>query len=213
MCWTHRKLGNVLKDRGALEEAERELRAEIALRERILAANPQSSRARSALAGAAHDLAMVLERQERTAEAIAQYERSIEEEARALEAQPANPRFRQHMAFHLINLERAYDDCGRREGNLARLRRALEMQDADPGLLFYLAQRFGYYAAAAPDEQAPALADEAMAVLRRAVERGFRDAAKIRAAGNLAVLRERADYRALVDALEEESPPGERPPR
>jgi hypothetical protein len=107
---------------------------------------------------------------------------------------PQVEEFRRYLADDYLALARVHRMLGNPAAALAAARAGLDLGLVDPKWLFEVAGEIG--------QSGPRSADEAMAVLRRAIAAGFRDASRLASDPELIPLRSRADFQALRMDLE-----------
>ena len=196
----HHSLGNVLRRADRLEAAERELTTSLEIRERLheTGASPSSL---SHLASSCNDLGVLYHEMGRYEEALRGYARAIAHEQDALDRSPENPTFRHYMTLHHLNSCRSLLELDRTEEAAEAARRAEVFEPDDPRNLLRVAGHLCSCATRAADGRAAGYGDEATSCLRRAVELGFDDAEELETNEELAPLRDRPDFQALVDSL------------
>jgi serine/threonine-protein kinase len=203
-------LGNLLRADGRAEEAEAGLREALALRQALADEHPLVADYRNDLAGSLVNLALLLRDRQDLAGARRLLEQAGPHHRAAVTAVPRNPTFRQFYRENLDVLSQTllglgdHDAAARAAAVLAA--NALTAEDAyNAGC--YLATCVGLVgkdpkvAQTRRPELAKQYADRAMAHLRQAVEKGYRDLAHLQGDSDLAPLRQRDDFKALTAAL------------
>ena len=212
----HLDLGILLSETGRPAESEAEQRTAIALYQKLNAQTPDDPGHRVGLAGALYYLGDVIRALRRPAEARAEYERAIAIQERLVK-ENKNPWYRSLLANSLRRRGLALRDLGDLAGAAADARRALGLYD---GLASRSAEdRFGIACcraalaglAGADKTGISAVQDndeaaQAMAALRKAVDTGYRNPAAFRNESALRPLREREDFKKIVEELEKKSP-------
>jgi hypothetical protein len=122
---------------------------------------------------------------------------------RVAQANPAVAAAHSDLIASERELSRLYGTMGRADEQAAALRRAHDVIEGlpkdDPGELYVLACVHALNSARASNEDhRRQQADEAVAALRRAIAAGWRDSDQLREDPDLASLRDRDDFRALV---------------
>ncbi len=198
----YQSLGNVLRRADRPEEAEERLTMSLTIRERLHKTDTTPP-ALSLLASSYNDLGVLYDATGRHEEAVRSLARSIAHEQEALDGSPGNTAYRHYMTLHHLNSSRALRELGRIEEAAEAARAAREFGPDDRRNLVYVAGSFCSCAVRAADDLAADLEEEAMDCLRRAVELGLDDAEELESNEQLAPLRDRPDFRALVDSLRE----------
>ncbi|MEW6743921.1 MAG: protein kinase [Planctomycetota bacterium] len=196
----HVVLGNLLKRRGLYEEAEQELLASVSLREQLLARAPEQPRALELVAVAENDLGALYCALNRFEEARQLCEKAVQHGRQALSRSTPHRRSSTALVWQTLNLATALEGLGRIEEAAQAAREAALVRAVQPAGLFHAASVLCRYAKVAGEGRA-ALEDEAMELLRRAIELGFRDRAAIMNEESLATLRERPDFEELLRRL------------
>ena len=215
---SHNALGMLLSQTGQPTEAEAELRRALEIDQKLTADNPNVTEFRVGLSWVHNNLADVLRSRGRAAEACDGYDRSIAIKEPRLREAPTNPRSRYDLAYSLRRralARRALDDIA---GAAADARRAVALSEGLSSLtnrewfetacvhavLVGLAGRAGSGVSAA---EAVTEADAAMALVRKAIELGYRSGNASRTEDALDPLRSRDDFRLLMMDLEFPSDP------
>ncbi len=212
----HLDLGVLLSETSRPAESEAEQRKAIALYEKLSAGDPKAPGHRVGLAGALYNLGDVIRALGRTAEAREHYERAIAIHETLVKENP-NPWYRSLLAHSLRRRGLARRELGDVAGGAADTRRALSLYD---GLASRsgeerfetaccraaLAALAGGNGAGVSPAEGKAEADQAMALLEKAVGVGFRNATVFRTEPALGPLREREVFKKLLEELETKSP-------
>jgi eukaryotic-like serine/threonine-protein kinase len=211
----HLDLGILLSETGRQAESEAEQRKAISLYQKLSDDNPKNLDHRVGLAGALYFLGDVSRALHRPAEAREDYERAISIHERLVK-ESANPWYRSLLAQSLRRRGLARIELGDIAGGAADTRRALSLFDGLASrsgeeqfgtaccraALAGLAERDGAKESAAAGK---AEATHAMALLRTAVDTGYRNLAPFQTESSLDPLRKREDFKKLVEELERKS--------
>jgi tetratricopeptide (TPR) repeat protein len=178
------------REQGNSEKAVAVYDKAIATLQAAVQKEPRHSKAREELRNCHSGRAETLARLDRSAEALAEWDRAL-----ALDTWPDRSEYRLQRALTLARLgeyAKAMTDCD----DLAR------GKDLPAATLYTLGRAYARAAGAIPDQGArAAAADRAMALLKQAVAAGY-NAALIKQEKDLDALRDRDDFKELVAALE-----------
>jgi len=198
----YNNLGLVLADTGRPREAEEAWGKSIAAFERVVAENPQRTDYRSALGGALSNLGMALFARGDIDSAMASFREAIGHQRAAFDRQPDFARFRQFLSNHYQNHAQALRAVARADEAAGAARDRMKLWPGNPDRLYNAACEFALCVPIAREAAAKKrYADEAMAVLRTAVAAGWSNAPHTARDPDLAPLRERPDYQALLAEL------------
>jgi tetratricopeptide (TPR) repeat protein len=157
---------------------------------------------RSALGGALNNLGMALFAQGRVNSAISRYHEAIGHQRAAFDRQPTVFQFRQFLSNHYVNLAVALRARGRADEAAGTTRERMKLWPGNPRELYNAACEFALCVPLAREAAAKKrYANEAMAAMRTAVAAGWSNAPHTARDSDLAPLRERPDYQALLAAL------------
>ena len=206
-----RDFGLGLWTQGRPAEAAAVFERERAIRQRMAAGGGAGGADPDALANCETNAAAALVALGRPAEARAACDRAIAFREGRFKEHPADASFAQGLAESLLRSGHARAAAGDLAGAAADWRRAAALYAAHPpggeqailracchGALAGLAGQPG---GGVPPAEARSQADEAMAVLRRAIDGGYRDFGLIRVEPGLDPLRSRDDFRRLMGDL------------
>jgi serine/threonine protein kinase/tetratricopeptide (TPR) repeat protein len=210
---THGNLGGVLDDLGRLKEAEEAYVAALTVNKQLAADFPNQPDLQNDLAAALGNLALLHLKKRDFQAARSRLEEALPHHDAVLKANPANSTYRQFYRNNLAALVQA--SAGLADRTAAR-QVAQKLRDLawDPATDAYDAAcalaRCIPIVAGAPkqkfkddrDKRAAFYGDEAMSMLRDAVIKGFKGAARLKKDDDLAPLRGRADFKKLVAQLE-----------
>jgi tetratricopeptide (TPR) repeat protein len=213
---SHNNIGLLLSGTGDPAGALTAYGKSLAIQQKLVDAHPNVPEYRNTLASSHNNGADVLRRLGRNAEARDGYERAIAIRERLVQDHPKVVLYRSHLAWSLRGCGLARLGLGDLAGASAITRRALALWDGLPSrsgsdwfltacchaTLAGLAGRDGAGVSAAERE---AESDQAMALLRKAVGIGYRDASGFRTESALDTLREREDFKKLLEELEQKS--------
>jgi tetratricopeptide (TPR) repeat protein len=206
---SHVALGFLLSQTGKPAEAEGEYRKGLAIQQKLADDNPRIPAYRDDTANTCNNLSVPLRRLGRLAEAREQSQRAVAAREALVKEYPGTPHYRAGLAENCLNRGLARRALGDPVGAAADLRRAVALYDALPSrwgeawflsacshaALAGLAGREGSGVSAA---EAVTEADAAMALLRKAVEVGYRSLDAFRHEDALDPLRDRPDFRLLM---------------
>ncbi len=204
----YNNFGLMLLDLGRIGDAKQVLGKAIAVRQQLLAQDPKHMDNRSSLGGALNNLGKALFAEGDVAASIARYHDAIGFQRAAFERQPDVVQFRQFLSNHYIGLAKSLRAVGRADEAAGVTRDRSNLWPANPGELYNAACELALCVPiAAGAEAKKRYADEAMAGLHAAVAAGWSDAAPIALDPDLAPLRERPDFQAvLVDLFDRAFP-------
>ena len=194
------------------------MRRAVAIHRKLADDNPTVTQFRYYLSNVHNNLADALRSLGRAAEARDSYDRAIALKERRLREAPTNPRSRYNLAYSLRRRGLARRDLGDIAGAAADARRAVALSEGLSSLtnrewfetacvhavLASLAGRAGSGVSAA---EAVTEADAAMALIRKAIEMGYRSGNASRTEDALDALRSRDDFPLLMMDLEFPSDP------
>ena len=173
------------------------------LLEKVLGVKPDNSWVRHNLGGHWHNEGNALKLLGRREEAIAAYQRAIVEQRRAFEQIPDNSDCRQFLTNHYTNLARVQRELGRPAEACAAIVEASRLWPNDPKRLYDFAAELTLTATLIGEERAErsGYLDQAFALLRQAVARGYKDARQLQENQALAELRKRPEFQELLTGL------------
>jgi serine/threonine-protein kinase len=203
-------LAGVLSELGRLEEAAEAARMAIAIRENLLARHPQRPDYLSDLGDALQSLGRVLATQGRHEEAVGRYRVAIGHQRAAFERLPQVTEYRRSLGEHYLDLVASLGILGRGGEVADVIRDLVDLWPGNPGQLYQASRTlFRYFPLARDADQRRALADAAMTLLGAAADAGWSDAARTAADPDLAPLRDRPDFQALVAAMWDRAMPAD----
>lgn len=193
---TYVNLGNLLVDQQAADSLGWYTKA-IDLLAPLVAGDPRLVAERLFLRNAHRGRAVALDLLARPAEAVKDWDEAIN-----LDAGPARPGLRMSRA---LSLARAGDHAKA----FAEATALAQSRDADGATLYQLACICACSSAAAKDDATlrGQYANRAAELLREAIAKGYKDIEHLRKDDDLKALRERDDYKKLLDALEKKEQP------
>jgi serine/threonine-protein kinase len=191
---TYLNIGGVQLESGELAAAEQSFRQALAIQAPLVAANPEKPNLVSALGTITYRLGQAQLAAGHPAEAAATMAEAIRHHRVALTRSPRVENYRRLLAENYFALAVAQRALGRPAEALATARTGLKLAPGDPKWL--------YEAARDVARCGPEAGDEAMALLRRAIAAGFRDASQLAADPVFRLLRPRADFQELQMDLE-----------
>lgn len=205
----HTNLGMLHMDQGRFAEAGPEFRQSLELWEKLVRDFPEIGMNRVDLAGARHNLAMVLAKDRVTqTEARALFEQAIATQQQELASNPQNAHARRYMRNHLFAI------CGlclEQGDHATAVLRAYELAQFDPNVpgaqvtaasLISRGIPLVHRDPATPEAERADVAElyarQAVELLRGAVELGFREFDKLKADPAFTPLLARSDFKELV---------------
>jgi tetratricopeptide (TPR) repeat protein len=173
------------------------------LLKKVLAVKPDNSWARHSLGGHWHNEGNALKLLGRREEAIAAYQQAIVEQQRAFEQLSENNNCRQFLSNHHLMLGRVLRELGRPLQACAAFVEASRLWPNDPKRLYDFAAELTLTATLIGEERAErsGYLDQAFALLRQAVARGYKDARQLQENQALAELRKRPEFQELLTGL------------
>jgi serine/threonine protein kinase/tetratricopeptide (TPR) repeat protein len=209
---SYHDVAQVLRVTGRLKEAESSWRAALELWSQLAVDLPQVPDCQGGLAGALTNLARLHNQRGKFAAAAALLEKAQTHLQAALDARPKDSGFRQSFRDHLVALAQSrlgladHTRGAAAAGDLTRFgfESANDTYDA-AGFLsrcMTLAEKDVQLAEATRKELARGYSDQALALLRQAVTRGFKDAARMKKDPDFEPLRDREEFRKLLASLE-----------
>jgi tetratricopeptide (TPR) repeat protein len=210
---SHNNLGNLLRNTGRPSEEETAFNDALDIYKQLAADFPQVSDYRSELAGALGNLALVFRKRRQFAESQRLLVEAMPHHQAALTSNSRNPAYRQ---FYLNNLAALVQTCAGLGDPGAALQAAEKLLNLgwDPASDAYNAActlALGAGAVAENDQLSAEMrqqlagqfADRAIALLRQAIECGFKDAAQMKQDTDLNLLHDRPDFQKLLSELEQ----------
>jgi serine/threonine protein kinase/tetratricopeptide (TPR) repeat protein len=209
----HVNLGWLLAQTGKPTAAESEYRAALAMWQKLTDDNPKFTYVRDVAGNTANNLSVVLRRLGRAAEALEHIERAVAARQALVDEFPGVTRYRTGLAENYLNRGLVRRSLGDPAGAVADIRQAIAMYQAltslqsEPTFLFAgshaaLAGLSGQPGSGVSAEEAVTEAEEAIKLLRKAVDMGYGNPAFYRTEDALDPLRDREDFRALMAKLE-----------
>jgi serine/threonine protein kinase/TPR repeat protein len=212
LALTYNNLGNLLKDTGRLQEAEEALTNALAIHKQLATNFPAISDYRNDLAGVLGDLAKLANVRRDYAQARRWLEEAEPHHQAALKANPKDPTFRQYYVNHFRTLTQSCAGDGDQDAALRSAGRLRDLGWDPPGETYDAAGALALCVAIVEKDSEPDLmnrekqmrfySDEAMAMLRVAVSKGFADVALMKKDTELDSLRQRQDFQQLLADLE-----------
>ncbi len=195
LAGTYSNMGRLIGDQGKLEESLPWIIKGIDILEDALRRDPRTTKARESLVTASWTRAMTLCGLERYSQALDDWSRAIE-----VDDGHYHQQLRLRRASNLLNLK----DHVRAAADAAAV---AEFAGASPKDLYAAAAIQALSAQLA--QQEPALAEsyaaQAVVMLRRALDMGYKDIGRIRTHPDLQALRSRGDFQQLIKELDSES--------
>jgi serine/threonine protein kinase/tetratricopeptide (TPR) repeat protein len=216
LAMSHSSLSGLLNQTGRPTEAEAELRRALEIRQKLVDDSPKVLLDRGFVGISYMELADLALARGRLAEARDGYDRGIAVQERLARDDSKTEGYRSDLARILRSRGLARAGLGDVSDAAADVRRALGLYDGLPkrsddewfqtacarATLAGLAGRDGAGVSAA---EGKAEADRAMALLRKAVDMGYRDHVAVRTDSALEPLRQREDFKKLLQEMEQKS--------
>jgi tetratricopeptide (TPR) repeat protein len=217
LALAYRNLSHACRDTGRPAEAEQALRRAAELRRKLAEDFPNTPHNRAELGYYLSRLAECALRRGDAAEARPLVEESIKQLQQALSATPENPGWLGYLRDAHTTRAEVFLGLGQPD-EAARLITALtELPSADARDWLRAGSVLARSAAMVEKDDAPAgdrrrqqaraYADRAIACLREAIRKGYRDRTSLETDENLAVLRPRGDFKELLDGIAERGQP------
>jgi serine/threonine-protein kinase len=214
----HNNLARLLKDTGRLNEAETAYHRSLGLHRRLLHDCPAVTDFHHSFALTLTNLAQLLDGRKNYAEARRLLEEALPHHQTALRADPRNPKYRARARDHSLVLAEVLAHLGQQAEAVAEADQPSQAGTDSATNRYDVACVLSICAPLAekdpklPESQRRELAhqyaDRAVALLRQAVAKGWKDAAHMKRDPDLDPLRDRADFRQLLAALQETNPAG-----
>ncbi|MBY0527140.1 MAG: protein kinase [Gemmataceae bacterium] len=212
LAWTLTLMGALQRESGQAAEALRTLQQTRGTQEKLVQATSAFLDARSELADCLNELGLTLEALNRRDEALKAYQQAIQEQRIAFDKAPQVVQYRKHLSSQYVNQSRLLRDQGRLADAATTHRERQKLWPTNGSELYGITRELALTAAAVGKgkssltsaEQAEQLryADWAIEALRSAIAQGFKDVEQVKTDPDLAVLRTRPDFSALVAKLE-----------
>jgi serine/threonine protein kinase/tetratricopeptide (TPR) repeat protein len=212
VAWIHDTLAEVQRKTGREKEAQANLQEALAIRRKLLARFPKVPDVQFGLASTLTQLAVLQQRRREFASAVSLLEEARTHYQAALAATPRNPTYRLFYRNSLELMARCLVGLSDHD-RLATTAEELARFDQNPPKDTCLAAGFICHCIglAEKDSQLPngrrtdlvqSYGDRAMALVRQAVARGYKDANQLKKTPGLQPLRERDDFKKLLTELE-----------
>jgi tetratricopeptide (TPR) repeat protein len=208
----HNNVGLLLRDKGLLKEAEAAQAEALAIQKRLAAEFPEVTDYRNAVAGTLFNLANLAGRRRDFVAARRFLDEALPHHQAALKRSPQRSDYRQYYRNNLLELTRTYAGQGDRPGALAVATKGNNLGWAPAvdayGAACMLAQcmpiveKDDKVATATRQAEIAFYADQAMAMLRDALAKGYNDAGHMLTDKDLGPLRSREDFKTMVAELE-----------
>ena len=183
---THLNIGTAHLEADNFAAAELSLRRALAIQDPLVAANSDKLSLVGTLGRIAYQLGRVQLATRRPKEAVAMLEKAIGHHRAAFSRAPQVEQFHRYLADDYLTLARVHRLLGHPTAAIAAVRAGLDLVPIDPEWLYVAAREI--------DQSGPRSADEAMAILRRAIGAGFRDASRLASDPEFTHLRSRPDF-------------------
>jgi tetratricopeptide (TPR) repeat protein len=216
LATSHDNLGRLLGATGRPNDAERACRDALAIRKQLAADFPTMPDYQNALAGTLVNLADLRLRSSQFGEARRLLEDAVPYHQAALRANPRQPAYRRSFRNNRSSLAQTLVGL-LDHAAAAKMTEELLKASVDPAndtynaacylsLCVPLAEKDSKLTEVERRTQAQGYADRAMAFLRQALAKGFNDADYMAKDDDLAPLRQRPDYQALLKEMEKAKP-------
>jgi serine/threonine-protein kinase len=199
MCYMN--IGSLNLSMGRPAEALQSFRGGMEVYERLVRDHPSVPNYRSSLGGALNNVAMVEMRRGQWPEARMRLDRAVEHQRAALAVLPRHPVYRHFLRNHLTNLAAVHRALNQPAEAARAVREWADLVRGDPADLYNVACSLALCVPLARGESRQALANEAVDMLKAAVAAGWSDARHTGRDPDLAALRDRPDYQALLAEL------------
>ncbi len=208
----HNNVGLLLRDKGLLSDAEAAQAEALAIQKRLAAEFPEVIDYRNAVAGTLFNLANLAGRRRDFAAARRFLDEAVPHHEAALQGNPKRSDYRQFYRNNLLELSRTYAGQADRPGALAVATKGHNL-GWDPAVDAYgaacmlaqcipIVERDDKLPAARRQAEIAFYADQAMAMLRDALAKGYKDAGQMQTDKDLDPLRAREDFKTVVAELE-----------
>jgi tRNA A-37 threonylcarbamoyl transferase component Bud32/tetratricopeptide (TPR) repeat protein len=190
--------GRLARETGRREVAVihyREARVEL---DRLVRQEPARPEHRALLALTLHDLGVTEVHLGHPERGVRLIEEGVAHQRLALERSHDHPAYRLALLDQTLSLADVLLGLGQRSEALAKVRGDLPLLRRHPDRLYRVAALLARASSRANDDDRRLLADEAVALLNRAVQAGWHDWPSLDRDGSFDALRDRADVRALV---------------
>jgi tetratricopeptide (TPR) repeat protein len=200
LAWSHGNYGEFLVTIGRSKEAERSCGRAIAIMESLRQRAPDNLEYLGELAELRYYLGLAQKALGRTELAEDSLARSLEEDREVLQKQPGRAHQSDWAAKHASELVGVRLVLGKAAEAISAAREGRRLAGDNPDALYNAARGLALCAESKRGEpqRMGELADEAMRVLRQAVQAGFREGARALLDKDLAPLRDRADFQMLI---------------
>jgi serine/threonine protein kinase len=207
----HNNVGLLLRDKGLLKEAEGAQAEALAIQKQLAAESPAIGDYRNAVAGTLFNLANVAGRRRDFAAAGRFLDEALPHHQAALQGSPQRSDYRQYYRNSLLELTRTYAGQGDRPAALAVATKGHDL-GWDPAVDAYgaacmlaqcvpVVEKDDKLAAARRQAGIAFYADQAMAMLRDAVAKGYKNIDHMQTDKDLDPLRAREDFKTMVAEL------------
>jgi eukaryotic-like serine/threonine-protein kinase len=218
LATTNMNLGNLLRETGKPSEAEAEYRKGMTILHTLIDEGPKLSHRREVLATTLINLGGLVRKLGRPVEGLEYNDRAVALLEQLLNESPTRTRYQVSRIWSLTERGLCRRALGDPAGAAADVRRALSLSESLPpqaeGIVNFhmafsraaLAGLAGQAGAGVSAAEGKVAADQAKALLRKAVDAGFRNLGAFRIEDALGPLREREDFKKLLAELEKPSP-------
>jgi tetratricopeptide (TPR) repeat protein len=194
-------LGNLYLFMGQPAEAIQSFSRSLEIYEQLVRDHPTVPNYHSSLGGALNNMAMIEIGQKRWPQARRLLDRAVAQQRDALAALPRHPVYRQFLRNHLCLLAAAHRALNQPVEAVRAAREWAELVRGNPADLYNAACSLALSVPLAQGEQSQALATDAVQMLKEAVAAGWNDAPHTSRDPDLNPLRDREDFRRLLDEL------------
>jgi serine/threonine protein kinase/tetratricopeptide (TPR) repeat protein len=176
-------------------------------RENLLPTDPKRPSWNRTVGGLLHNLGRIHGDAGRQEQALQCYQEAVKYQKIAFAKEPESSR--EWLDHHYEILATTLRELCRRDESINAVRARVKLWPDDPRQLVKAAGEIARCISLTSGDAAlgQSLVDESMALLKQAVDKGYRDAGQLKADPSLAPLRERAEFQKLVVELEKKSPP------
>jgi hypothetical protein len=209
---SHNNLGVLFRVTGRLTEAEAALANALTIKKQLAADFPNQPDRQQSLANTFANLANLCEQRQDFVSWKANLEQSLPHRRAALQANPRNSEYREYYRNNLLELGRANAWLNDRAG-VVHASEEIRALGWDPPVDTYdaacslarcipIVQKLKQLDNAQRQAASQFYSDKAMAMLRDAVAKGWKDAARLKSDTDLDELRQREDFQQLLNELE-----------
>jgi tetratricopeptide (TPR) repeat protein len=204
----HNSLCNLLRGQSEFDAALEAIARSIALYESLVNDHPDVSDYRNALGAAWHNKGQVLQVQEKHEQAVECFYNAIAQQQQVFKIAPQNRRYRTFLGAHYQSLAQSLRSLGKAIEAADATRELIALWPNDPSELYdgacWLSLCLPLLPDGTPADQREALAAEAVATLKLAIQAGWSDANQISKDSDLDPVREREDFQRALSEIDDD---------